>query len=365
MFSEQSRSIADACRFCWMCRHLCPVGLVTGKEANTARGRALLVSMDGRGFPLSADSAAIMYECSLCGACTNDCVTGYDPTVFTREARRDAVARGFLPPEVEAALERALAGNLTGAPADPRIAEAAAKLPATAGTLLCLGDAGRREGADSALALMRLLTRAGVDFTVLADEPDCGAMAFDMMGVTDEVRQMAQTFLNRVRAAGATSVVALDPSCAAFLKRQGDEWDLLGDIRVATATAFVDDLIKAGKLKPGKAAVDSAVFHDPCRLARDLDETQPARDILSAMGVAVTEMFLNRKLTKCCGGAVLAANFPDLAKKTAEARWTDAVEAGGATLVVACPSCRRVMGGAAPEGMALRDIFELLDEACS
>lgn len=40
MFSEKSKKNADACRFCWMCRHLCPVQLVTGKETNTPRPRA-------------------------------------------------------------------------------------------------------------------------------------------------------------------------------------------------------------------------------------------------------------------------------------------------------------------------------------
>ena len=43
MFSEKSKKHADACRFCWMCRHLCPVQLVTGKETNTPRAKGLLV----------------------------------------------------------------------------------------------------------------------------------------------------------------------------------------------------------------------------------------------------------------------------------------------------------------------------------
>ena len=42
MFSEKSKKNADACRFCWMCRHLCPVQLVTGKETNTPRAKGLL-----------------------------------------------------------------------------------------------------------------------------------------------------------------------------------------------------------------------------------------------------------------------------------------------------------------------------------
>ena len=81
MFSEKSKKNADACRFCWMCRHLCPVQLVTGKETNTPRAKGLLVSMITRGMKLEADTAETMYECMLCGACTNDCVTGFEPPV--------------------------------------------------------------------------------------------------------------------------------------------------------------------------------------------------------------------------------------------------------------------------------------------
>ena len=79
MFSEKSKKHADACRFCWMCRHLCPVQLVTGKETNTPRAKGLLVSMITRGMKLEADTAETMYECMLCGACTNDWLPASSP----------------------------------------------------------------------------------------------------------------------------------------------------------------------------------------------------------------------------------------------------------------------------------------------
>ena len=40
-FTEKSMGIVDSCRFCWMCRHLCPISLKTGKEINSARARGL------------------------------------------------------------------------------------------------------------------------------------------------------------------------------------------------------------------------------------------------------------------------------------------------------------------------------------
>ena len=45
MISQNALHHAEKCRFCWMCRHLCPVQHQTGKELNTPRAKGLLLSM--------------------------------------------------------------------------------------------------------------------------------------------------------------------------------------------------------------------------------------------------------------------------------------------------------------------------------
>lgn len=73
----------------------------------------------------------------------------------------------------------------------------------------------------------------------------------------------------------------LDSYDAALFRHEYKDWGIeLPEI--VTATAFVDELIKAGKLAPKKEAMVVS-YHDGSRLARDLDEHQPARDILTAM----------------------------------------------------------------------------------
>ena len=47
--SYNAKEITDNCRFCWMCRHVCPIGNATGLERNTARARAMGASMVVRG----------------------------------------------------------------------------------------------------------------------------------------------------------------------------------------------------------------------------------------------------------------------------------------------------------------------------
>ena len=45
MISQNALHHAEKCRFCWMCRHLCPVQHQTGKELSTPRAKGLLLSM--------------------------------------------------------------------------------------------------------------------------------------------------------------------------------------------------------------------------------------------------------------------------------------------------------------------------------
>lgn len=66
MYSEKAKKHADACRFCYMCRHLCPIELVTGKENNTPRAKGLQVSMMERGMKM--DKALPLPCTSACSA---------------------------------------------------------------------------------------------------------------------------------------------------------------------------------------------------------------------------------------------------------------------------------------------------------
>ena len=48
MIGQNALHHAEKCRFCWMCRHLCPVQHQTGREVNTPRAKGLLLSMVSR-----------------------------------------------------------------------------------------------------------------------------------------------------------------------------------------------------------------------------------------------------------------------------------------------------------------------------
>ena len=63
IMSEKSKQHVDSCRFCWMCHHVCPIGNATGQERNTARARALSLSLVERGAEPLKEVADNVFEC--------------------------------------------------------------------------------------------------------------------------------------------------------------------------------------------------------------------------------------------------------------------------------------------------------------
>ncbi len=358
MYSEKARKHADACRFCWMCRHLCPVELATGKETGTPRAKGLMVSMFERGYPMDADAAAMMYECMMCYACVNDCATGFEPPIYIREARTQAVLNGLVPPYVQRVLDNVTeTGNIYGA---KECKVDLAGIPETGDTLVWLGETARYAVPETAVALLSLLQKAGVAFAVLKDEPASGAMLGDLTGFIEDVRAQAKKAAGAILKTGAKRVVVLDSYDAALFLHEYKDWGISLP-EIVTATSFVDGLVKKGKLSPRKASL-AVSYHDGSRLARDLNEHQPARDLLASVGCELHEMFLNRRLSKCCGSAVAGQYMPRVRQGAAENRWKDMMRTSAKTLVAACPQSTEALAQTVPEGYTYKDLFVLLNE---
>ena len=104
MYIENRQDVINACRFCFMCRHLDPVGNVTFRESDTPRGRALIIDrmrMD-RECMKEPDFIDALYRSALSAANRFHCVSHYDETGLVLAARREIAEAGLAPEKVNA-----------------------------------------------------------------------------------------------------------------------------------------------------------------------------------------------------------------------------------------------------------------------
>ena len=356
--TENSKKHIDACRFCWMCRHICPIGNATGLERNTSRARALglsLVNREAYGIEEVVDN---VYECACCGACTKECVTGWDPVMFTKEARLDAAMEGKLPEYINVLVDNCLAtGNAYGATEiDADLKAAIAAHAAKTDTLLFLGVDAMYKVPGAAINAIKVLEKAGVAFTVLENEPASGQQLEYLISAANETKEQ-MTACAKVIGAYKT-VVAFDPQDAKVFKREYKEWGVELACDVKTFTAYVAELLDAGKLT-AKNTGKAVVFQDPFQLARDLKETEEPRKVVAAYAT-LNEMLCHGKDTMWAGNILMAQWMPDVMKKVADGRIFNAKGVKADTIVTASVSEYAALKSVDQNEVAIISLEELI-----
>lgn len=355
--SEKSKHIIDSCRFCWMCRHICPIGNANGQERTTARARALGLSMVVRGSAeLTSDIIDNIYECSCCSACTCDCVTGWDPVTFTKEFRLQVAMEGKTPDYIRKLIDNCMnIGNPYGETnLDPVLEAAIAAHEAKTDTLLYLGSDARFCAPQAAVAAVKLLEKADISFTVLADEPDSGAAMEYMVSAANETTQMMKKAVSAMN--GFERVIIYEPMDAKVIIREYQEWNLGLTAKIVLFPVFVASLLKKGMLTVKKTA-EKITCQDSYILARELEETDRVREIILACGELI-EMLLNRKDTVLAGHLLLAEYIPGVIALTAERRMQEALASGAETVVVATVAEKVAMETA--KGLKIMTVEELV-----
>lgn len=354
-FSQKSKEHMDSCRFCWMCRHICPIGNATGQERNTARARALGLSMAARdSVEYSEDIINNVYECALCGACVKECVTGWDPVMFTKEARLTAALEGKLPQYILKLISNLQEkGNIYGADKNAELIAAVSEL-GNSDTVLFLGEDASYKAPECAIAAIELLKKAEVDFTVLKDEPNSGYSMDFMVGAAAETKAVMEECAKAL--SGCKKVICYDPSDAKVMMREYREWGIELNAEVVTFTSFIAELVKNGKLQIKNSGL-SFTPQDSFLLARDLEETEPIRETLSACGL-VDEMLLNRKDTMLAGNLIMNEYMGETIEQVAKDRWINALNMNTKALVTECPAEYVMLKKTKPVNIELMTIEE-------
>ena len=358
MMSEKCKQHVDSCRFCWMCHHICPIGNATGHERSTPRARALGISLVNRGAIELCEIMDNIYECAGCGACVHDCVTGWDPVMFTREVRLEAALEGVLPEYIAALVENCLGvGNAYGkSEICPCLGDAIAKHAEKSDLLLFLGADARYMAPESAKRAIRVLETAGVSFTVLSDEPASGAQLEYLIGYAEETKATmaaAAAVLNDYK-----TVVVYDPADAKAIMQVYRELGIELSAKVVTFTAYLASLLADGKLEAKKSG-KRVTYQDPFQLSRDLGETEEARAVISAYA-ELSEMLLCRAETVWAGNILMAQYMPEVIEKVAARRIFNATSIGESVIVTASVSEYTALKSVAQSEVEILSIEELV-----
>ena len=98
---ENVIATTNNCRYCLMCRHVCPVGHVTRKETLTPHGWGLTIASIRRGLLEINDSTIdVLYSCADCGTCRANCITDQPLPSAIAAMRSELTEQGLAPKEV-------------------------------------------------------------------------------------------------------------------------------------------------------------------------------------------------------------------------------------------------------------------------
>lgn len=360
MFSVKNSNQADMCRFCWMCRHICPVAGASGSEAWGPRARGLMISMIERGIKYDTEIAEAMYHCTLCDACANDCVTNWKPSDFIREARRIAVVEDIAPKKIcDEIINITEKNNIFGLPDDSSIIAEINRLNPNPDYLLYIGQTGRTVSALSALAYIDILKKNNVNFTILKNEPVSGAFLADLMDYTGDVQALADKNAKAIKKTGVKTIISMSPYDAAIMREKYTEWNLLPNINVVTATAFLDELIKT-KVKSIKQVKLRASVQEPVKLTRGLNEELPILNIIDALKIDYVPLYLHGKMSRCIGTPIMDYYDSNVVELMVRVRCDDARRINSNSIITCCPDDYYLMKKYADPDMSIIDLFELL-----
>lgn len=353
--TENAKKIADSCRFCWMCRHICPIGNATGQERNTARARSLGVSLVVRGATELKEIADNIYECTLCGACTNNCMTGWDPKVFIQEVKTEIVLNGVAPAYIMALLEKYQAtGNVYGAEACKCLDEL---YNTDSETLLFVGQDALYKSPESVKNAVAVLKKAGVNVS-LTKEQDSGAALWFLTGKTQETQAAAKACAERLNA--YKTVVVYDPVDLKLMLHEYKEWGIEITAKIVSFNEYLLGLIESGALKVKKSANEYSL-QDNYAYARELDDCETGRKLIEKVGV-VKDMLLVGKEANLAGQLVMAEYMPAVMTQVAKDRWFNAKNMDCKTVVTENPAEYVALKATEPQGYRVISVEEMIME---
>ncbi len=341
----------DQCIKCGLCLANCPVNHALFLEKYTPRGKIQLARRYGENKVRITDHYRdVFFRCLLCGACNVTCPSGVDLTEVFRHMRGEIFQQKGLLPSMKPAVDSLMKyRNISGEENEERgdwledvsalpvhgFRKQRAKLAYFVGCVSSFFPMAQEIPRN----MVRILSAAHMDFTVLAGTEWCCGFPLLGAGVVDHVDRFVQHNVQQVRELGAETIAFSCPSCHRMWREHYPS-----HFRLLHTTQLMEAVVDKNAL-PFRELHLSVTYHDPCDLGRNGGEYDAPRKILGAIpGLKLVEMENNRAGSVCCGGGGnLEMADPGLSENLAQRRIKEIRKTGVEAVVTACQQCVRTL----------------------
>jgi Fe-S oxidoreductase len=189
-------------------------------------------------------------------------------------------------------------------------------------------------------AMVKLLTRAGVDFAILGPSEMCTGDPARRSGNEYIFQMLAMQNIETLDGMGVNKIITQCPHCFNTL---GNEYPQLeGHYQVVHHSQFLEWLIDTGKLDLSDAKLEERlVYHDSCYLGRHNDVYLAPRNVVASIGgIEVVEAGRNGTKGMCCGaGGARMWMEEHVGKQVNVERSQELLKTGASRIATACPFC--------------------------
>ena len=326
----------ENCRYCLMCRHVCPVGRVTAKESLTPHGWGLIIASEKRGLVDWNDSTIeALYSCADCGTCRAHCVTD-QPLPSAIAAARAEVARQDLAPAAAREIHAKL--QTWSNPYQEQAPQASA---GQAEVALFVGDDANFLAPETVTAVLRLLKALDIEPELIGVGRNNGYLA-SSLGFPETAADLAQTTLGELARSGASQMLVLTPGDFYAFGQMIDErlgvaWP--AEVELKEVTVLLAEALADGKLSFERVQDhEPYAYVDPTHSVRVTTRYDAPRALLAALvGRPPKELYWRRERAHPAGNTALQYTQPHIAHHLVYSRLADAQDTGAQVLITEDP----------------------------
>ncbi len=350
--------------------------------AARAAGNGDAPAWDGPDMITEVATEAAVWGCTSCGWCEEGCPVGIEHIQRIFDMRRHLVLMESKFPQEATSAFKGIEnqGNPWGLAAEKRTEWAQGleiplmselEDPADIDVLYWVGCAGAFDERNQKVsrAFASLMKQAGVRFAILGHEETCTGDPARRLGNEYLYATVAQQNVETLNRYKPRRIVTQCPHCFHNLKNEYPDFGANG-YTVTHEAEFIDELIRAGRLKPRHAIRARMTYHDPCYMARHNRKWNGARGALRAIpGVEVTDVDQSKNRTFCCGaGGGCMWKEEHEGTRINQKRFEQLSEAKPECLAVGCPFCMTMLEDAVKsrsleDTMRVRDLAEIVAES--